>query len=214
MELIARKEIFPHWIIYALMFSIAVLSILKYQREYVFVNLRMTFFKSPSSVSFSKEEIKFFGSTNWVLLINYFLVTTLAMYMVLIYHEISNNWLMLLPIVYYAFQILAMFFVGVLSGELKRLRENILLLNFTSHFIGLLFIPILFAWILNPGLSPYLFNSLIVLFSALHLLRILRGVFIALRNKVLWYYIILYLCALEIWPVLTVYLIVSPAFIE
>ena len=212
MELIVRKELFPHWITYVLLFSIVILSVLKYQKEFVFVNLRMAFFKPPSSISFSKEDLNFFGATNWILLINYFLVSSIAVYMVLIYYQITDYWLMLMPMAFYIFQISALFFAGLLSGEFKKLRENSFMLNFTSHFLGLIFIPLLFVWILNPALSSYLVDALLIVFCLLHFMRIVRGIFIALRNKVLWYYIILYLCGLEIWPILVVYLLVSPNF--
>ncbi|HZH86948.1 MAG TPA: DUF4271 domain-containing protein [Brumimicrobium sp.] len=212
-ELLLRKEIFPHWIIYTLLLSIVVLSVLKHQREVVFTNLRSVFFNPPSSVSFTKEEVSFFGFTNWMLLFNYFAVSALAIYMVLVYFENTSFWLMLVPMAYYFFQLTALFFVGLLSGEVRKLWDNILLLNFTSHGIGIIFIPILFVWLLNPTLSPYIVDGLFVLFGLMHLIRILRGVFLALRNKVLWYYIILYLCGLEIWPIIVVYMLLSPDFI-
>lgn len=204
---------FPHWILYTLLLSIVVLSILKYQREAVFTHLKASFFKSPSSIPFSKEEINFFGSTNWILLLNYFIVSTLAVYMILIYNQDTIYWLILFPVLYYAFQILSLFLTGLLSGELKRINENVLLLNFTSHFIGIAFIPILFVWMLNPNISSYMINSLIIVFVVFHILRVLRGIFLALRNNVLWYYIILYLCGSEIWPILVAYLLMSPYFI-
>jgi hypothetical protein len=213
-ELIVRNELFPHWIVYVLLFSIVVLSLIKYQREVVFTNLKTTFFKPPSAIPFSKGEVSFFGATNWALLINYVIVSALAVYMVLIYLEKSDYWLMFLPAAYYLFHISVLFFAGILSGELKVLRDNILLLNFTSHSIGIAFIPILLTWILNPNLSSYMIDVLMIVFLILHFIRIIRGVFLGLRNKVLWYYIILYLCGLEIWPVLVVYLLVSPGFIE
>ncbi|HLW29328.1 MAG TPA: DUF4271 domain-containing protein [Brumimicrobium sp.] len=209
-ELILRKEIFPHWIIYALLFSIIILSVLKYQREIVFSNLKAALFNPPSSIPFSKGEISFFGSVNWILLLNYFLVSALAVYMILVYFDHVSYWLVILPIAYYAFQTSALFLIGLLSGESKKIQENILLLNFTTHNIGILLIPILLAWVLNPNLSTYVIDVLAIVFIGAHLIRVFRGVFLALRNKVLWYYIILYLCGLEIWPVIVGFLLLSP----
>ncbi|WP_417265051.1 DUF4271 domain-containing protein [Brumimicrobium sp.] len=212
-ELIARNQLFPYWIIYALLFSIAIISILKFQKEFVFVHLKDAFFKAPSSVPFSKGEISFFGATNWILLINYFAVSGITVYMLLVYFKVGHSWMVILPMAYYFYQSFALFIAGTLSGELKKLKDLFLLLNFTTHSIGIVMIPILFIWILNPELSTYLPKTLTVVFLLFHFIRIVRSIFIALKNKVLWYYIILYLCGLEIWPILAVYLLVSPGFI-
>src|SRR5690554_5359456 len=113
-ELLLRKELFPHWIIYTLLFSIIVLSILKYRKEVVFLNLKSVLFNPPANISFSKDETSFFGLTHWLLLINYFLVSALATYMILIYYEYSDFWLVLLPSAYFIFHTLALFFAGLL----------------------------------------------------------------------------------------------------
>jgi len=49
MELTLREELFPHWVVYALLLTITVLSILKNQKEVVFANMKSAFFKPPST---------------------------------------------------------------------------------------------------------------------------------------------------------------------
>jgi hypothetical protein len=105
------------------------------------------------------------------------------------------------------FQALSLFLVGGLSGEMKKLTEHFLLLNFTYHFIGLLLIPVLIVWLLNVDYSIYFIYGVASIFSFFWLLRVMRGILFALRNKVLWYYIILYLCSLEIWPLIAIYML-------
>src|SRR5690554_5084918 len=152
MELTLREELFPHWVLYALLLTISVLSILKHQREMVFVHIKGAFFKPPSTVPYAKESFSFLGSSNWILLINYFCVTGIGVFMLLAYYKSTDYWLVALPTIIYLFQLFALFFAGLLSGEFKYVRENILLLNFSAHIAGLLLIPILFVWILNPQL--------------------------------------------------------------
>ncbi|PKR81892.1 hypothetical protein CW751_00720 [Brumimicrobium salinarum] len=213
-ELIFRNEMFPNWIIYVLVFTLVILAILKYQKEDAFHNIRLAFFNSFSSVPFSKKELRFFGTTNWVLLLNYFLTSAIAVYMILSYKENQHFILMLLPIAYYFLQLFVLFFTGLISGELKRLYNNIFLINYIAHVIGLLLIPVLLIWILNPNLSETVFKSILFIFVLLSIIRVFRGILIAIRNKVVWYYIILYLCGLEIWPVVVMYHLLSPNFID
>lgn len=213
MELTLREELFPHWVLYALFFTILVLSILKSQKEMVLENISNTFFKPPSTSPVAKENLGFKSSTNFIMLLNYFAVGGIMVYMLLIYFEKTDYWMVALPGIIYFFQILSLLLVASLSGEYKKVRENIYLLNFYSHISGILLIPILFVWILNPQLSE---SMIIVLFSIIlmvFLFRIVRGIFMAIRNNVLWYYIIVYLCGLEIWPLVVVYLFLSPNFV-
>lgn len=210
MELTLREEFFPHWVIYALLLTITVLSILKYQRNMVFANIKSAFLKAPSTVPDAKESLSFLGSTNWVMLLNFFTVSGIAVYMLLIYFDKTDYWMVFLPTFIFFFQLFSLYMVGVLSGELKYVRENILLLNFTGHILGIVLIPILIVWILNPHLSEYMVRSLGGVVILFYSIRLVRGLFLANRNKVLWYYLILYLCALEIWPMLVGYLLLSP----
>ena len=213
MELIERQELFPHWLLYVILSTIVLLAVLKYRREIVYVHLRSAFFKPPASTVLPKEEISFFGRTNWTLLINYFIISGLSIYMMLIYYRIDDYWLVLLPIAYYFLQILELFFVGIVSGEMKKIQGPLLITNYISHLIGIVFIPILLIWLLNPHLSQYIIAGIAYIFVFLQLIRIIRGIFSALRNKIFWYYIILYLCAFEIWPIVVIYLYVSSDFV-
>lgn len=214
MELIERHELFPHWVLYVLLATIILLSIIKYRREIVYVHLRAAFFKPPLASGLSKEELGFFGRTHWTLLINYFIVSGLAIYMTLTYYQRTDYWLVLFPTAYYYLQILEMYFVGIISGEMKRTHGPLLLTNYTSHLIGIIFIPLLLIWILNPHLSNYIIYTMAILFVFLHLVRILRSIFSALRNKILWYYIILYLCTFEIGSTIIIYIFLSPNFVR
>lgn len=213
-ELVARSVMFPRWILYLLSFSIVCLSVLNYKKEVISVHMRKILFSSSSLSSFTKEETSFFGKLNWILTLNYAITTAIATYMLLIYYEVDHIWLISIPFLYYLLQNLSIRFSGLISGEFKKIYENLLLSSFSAHAIGILLIPIILVWILNPQHSNTLIPILIFSFFAIHFLRIVRGVFSALRNKVAWYYIILYICTFEIWPVLIAYLLILPNFAE
>lgn len=206
-ELLARESLFPSWILYALLASTAILAMVKMWRPAVYQYITSTFVKPPSTIPYSRENLSFFGKANWMLLMNYFVVSAICIYMVQLYYGKENLWLLVVPFLYFSFQVISLFLSGLLSGELKKLNEHFLLLNFTYHFIGLLLIPVLIIWLLNVDYSIYFIYAVAGIFSAFWILRVTRGILFALRNKILWYYIILYLCSLEIWPLVAIYVL-------
>ncbi|MEX1192240.1 MAG: DUF4271 domain-containing protein [Brumimicrobium sp.] len=205
MELIPRETFFPQWILYLLLVSVATLSVVKILRPAVFQHISATYVKPPSTIPNARENLSFAGKASWILLLNYFIVSGLTVFMTLLYFESENYWLIALPSVYYFIQVFTLFIAGWVSGESKKLSENFLLLNFTYQNIGLIYIPLLIIWLLNVDYSLFLIKTCTILFGLLMMLRFIRGFFFAIRNKVLWYYIILYLCTLEIWPLMLIY---------
>lgn len=212
-ELTLREELFPHWILYVLLASVSLLVFLRYFNDNYFSHLRSALYKSPSKIPFGKNVLAAFGMYNMFLLLNYFLTAGLAVYMMLIYYELDSYWLVFLPALIYLFQAIILTITGVVSGQFKSLQENILLTNFTSYFIGLLFLPILVVWMINPYMSVGLMNLLIGVFFVFYILKIIRGILIAKRNNTPWYYIILYLCNLEFLPGIVVYTFLSANFL-
>jgi hypothetical protein len=187
--------------------SSAILAVVKLWRPAIFQYISSTFVKPPSTIPYSRENLSFFGKASWMLLANYFVVSAICIYMVQVYYGRENLSILIVPLAYFVFQALSLFLVGGLSGEMKKLTEHFLLLNFTYHFIGLLLIPVLIVWLLNVDYSIYFIYGVASIFSFFWLLRVMRGILFALRNKVLWYYIILYLCSLEIWPLIAIYML-------
>jgi len=213
-ELIARTVIFPQWILYLLCFTIVCLSSLNYQKEVISVHMKNILLTPSSFSTFTREETSFFGKLNWILILNYAVTTATVGYMFLIYFEKDALWAIFIPFAYYLLQITSLRFSGLISGEFKKLQENLLLSSFSAHSIGILFIPITLIWILNPHYSIQIIYFLALTFISIHFIRIIRGVFSALRNKIAWYYIILYICTFEIWPVIIAYFFILPNFTE
>ncbi len=211
-QLVARESLFPSWILYALLVSVAILAIVKLWRPAVYQYISATFVKPPSTIPYSRENLSFFGKANWMLLLNYFVVSAICIYMVQLYIGQIDLWLLVIPVFYFSFQVISLFLAGMLSGELKKLNEHFLLLNFTYHFIGLLLIPLLIIWLLNADYSVYFMYAAAIIFGVFWIFRVIRGILFALRNKVLWYYIILYLCSLEIWPLIAIYVLLVANF--
>lgn len=70
---------------------------------------------------------------------------------------------------------------------------------------GILFFILALLWLLNPSIDDLLFQVFIILFSAFIILRLIKILIAAIINGVSWYYLILYLCTLELLPIIGIY---------
>lgn len=137
----------------------------------------------------------------WLLLLNYFVVVSLGMYMFLQHFHV-NRVLSFGLAAYYLLQILALFLTGVVTGNFKRFFHSFRSYTLVHQMLGIALIPFLLIWVLNEGTNSiyhWIFIGLCVVFQ---LYKIFRGFVIAIRQNFEWYYIILYLCTLEILPIL------------
>ena len=104
--------------------------------------------------------------------------------------------------VYFFMQQFFLVFVGGIIGRMKAIFHVIRNHNIVHQVLGLSLFPLILMWVLNDlnsSLFPWLFFVLILLFQ---MYKIFRGFVIAIRQNFEWYYIILYLCTLEILPIL------------
>ena len=68
------------------------------------------------------------------------------------------------------------------------------------NFVGLFFLIFSLIWVLNPVLSTMLITFFISIVSFLHIIRIFKGLNFCFLENIKWYYLILYLCAVEFLP--------------
>jgi hypothetical protein len=75
----------------------------------------------------------------------------------------------------------------------------------TNKTLGLILIPFLLALAYSEGIvkEVFIYSSLAIIISA-YILRFFRTILFIFKNVVLLFYLILYLCALEILPVVVI----------
>ncbi|HLU87309.1 MAG TPA: DUF4271 domain-containing protein [Taishania sp.] len=129
-------------------------------------------------------------------------------------YKISSLQLILGTLVIVLFTV-AYNFVGLLltmwlTGEYSTIRSFVLQTWVNTLFFGLLFFGLAVVWLLNPSGDEIFFESFKYLFLSLFGIRFLKVLIASLSNGVSWYYIILYLCTLEILPIVVLlYYVVS-----
>jgi hypothetical protein len=100
-------------------------------------------------------------------------------------------------------------FAGLLSGETKRLQLVLLNVLTTSQFSGIFFTLIALFWIMNTGADKLFLSLYLAIVALKEITRVLKSSTSVLANGVSWYYLILYICTLEILPlfVICIYLL-------
>ena len=102
-----------------------------------------------------------------------------------------------------------LYFIVIYLGHYSTrifLQSNFLNDNFsfisTSHvnFVGMFFLSFALVWILNPSFDYVFIQLFLWLVPLLHSVRIIKGLNFCFRAKIRWYYLILYLCTIEILP--------------
>lgn len=144
-----------------------------------------------------------------LLLLNYSITMSALLFLTLqSFQPISNQ-----DIIYMAFIAvllvivpwISMFSIGFLTGDKEVLAENKINTIVFAHAAGLVYAIILLIWTFNTQWSPIFVLIFLGFASLFAFYRLLRGFISAFKKGVRWYYIILYLCTLEILPFVLLY---------
>lgn len=197
-----REVWYPSWIIYAVILSVGLVGLVRVLNHELIPGVFACLFVRPTSSTSFRETMSLLGKTFWFLLLNYALISTIFIFLILrVADAVQPSYILFLPLALFFHPIIALLITSLFTGELRRLRENIQIISMTFQMIGLLLIPLTVILILNPTyFLPILYVS-IAIYIAFTGVRLFRGMSYAIQNKIPWYYIILYLCSLEILPV-------------
>jgi hypothetical protein len=95
--------------------------------------------------------------------------------------------------------------VSIFVGDPEILEQGRVITKQIWFFSGVFFLVLSLFWILNIDYKNYFLLSFSIFLLVSIFARALKGLLFAARNRYSWYYIFLYLCTLEILPVLVVY---------
>jgi len=97
-------------------------------------------------------------------------------------------------------------FIGILFGRLRIIREYLYNMFIFNKLSGLVALPLLFMLVYTRGtLQDVLFWISIFALASIVVMRVIRAIVFSYRKEVLIFYMFLYLCALEIAPLVLLY---------
>lgn len=173
-------------------------------------------YKNSNVEKIVQEEYPLTSISSILLLINFIVTSIILLYLSDLYF--SNRQLFsfgeqfyllyifaLIPLYLLFWPIIWFNVIGFLTKEGKMLSENKKNTILFSQISGILFSFLLLVWSFNLKWSKYCMIAFIVLICLMWLYKIFRGIFFSFRHGIAWYYIILYLCTLEILPLVLIY---------
>jgi hypothetical protein len=191
-----------------LLFCVATIALSKFNNSDLFRNVTKSFFRFKLLENNFNDETRISLWTSMLLNLNFIISLTICFFLA------CSNFVSFNGALFYAFGLSA-YFVGVQQISFRLATslsgDNIIseaIGNLTKqiwHMLGLLFLIISLIWALNQQLSA---NFMLLYFFILFIIivfRYVKGIFLCYKLGIKWYYLILYLCTLEIMPTFLLY---------
>jgi hypothetical protein len=201
-----REIWYPSWVVYAIILAIGIVGLVRVlNQELIFGVFACLFIRPTSSTNF-RETMSLLGKTFWFLLLNYLITSSVFTFLLFqIYAAEDSLNIILIPLLTFLYPIFSLFFVSLFTGEYRRLKENVQIVSMIFQLVGIILIPLTIILMLNPAFYKIIIYAGVAIYMVFMAVRLFRGASYAIQNKIPWYYIILYLCTLEILPLGVLY---------
>jgi hypothetical protein len=175
------------------------------------------FFTGGSPYQLLKDNMRINSLSSMLLIVNYMIASFICIFLVLnrslgLSPNQSLLFASIIPPAFTIFEILGLAMTGFITGEGKTMEPAFQTAWIGYEFIGLPMSILALVWIMNPTLNVFCFVLFCTLFGARVLQRITKSSILVLNRGVAWYYIFLYLCTLEILPLIVAYYCVQLNF--
>jgi hypothetical protein len=201
-----REIWYPSWVVYVIVLAIAIVGLVRVLNSELILGVFACLFIRPTSSTNFRETMALLGKTFWLLLLNYLIISSVFTFLLFQLYEVAYSLnIILIPLITFLYPIFSLFFVSWLTDEFKKLKENVQIVSMIFQLIGIILIPLTIILMLNPAFYKFIIYAGIAIYMVFLALRLFRGASYAIQNKIPWYYIILYLCTLEILPVGVLY---------
>lgn len=216
-----------NWILGTLLFvAFLLLALAKRLEPGIFSIAFRSFFTLGTPDTLEKFEVRF-NSIGFVLLgLNFFIslwvCSTLFIQqyefvegkkLIFFGNEFSSNQLfsvvLLINILLIVYNFFGLFLTSWITGERAVFRIFVTQSWVNILFFGILFFILGLIWLLNSSLSDELFHLFIYLLASFLAVRFVKLLIASFLEKISWYYIFLYLCTLEVLPIVLLYYYVA-----
>jgi len=208
-QLESRSHDYSYYVIGALFVGLILLSFARLVRPNIYSNLFISATKIGGLRSFVKDALPLNKRGSILLLMNYAISSTAVMVMWHQVDPVDYEWpdliLIGVPVLTFVFNYLSMEFTTWLTGDRDAFTEPKMIKLIGSEMNGIFFFLIALVWGLNDSLATSLWLAAVWIFFIEMAFRIFKSILIVSAKGISWYYIILYLCTLEILPLFIAY---------
>jgi hypothetical protein len=189
--------------------SLLFIALAKLYKPAIFSVLLKMFINNDSLNQHVREHFNTFNISDFWLLLNFWWVS--GMGCVLFFNDGNTTfWLpFFFGMILHLFLLVPLFLVSYISGCSVVRQENSFNLFFLPQLLGVIFLPLVVIGYLNPSLFDYVGWGIFVLSIVLIAYINLRGIIFGIKHSIPLYYIILYICTLEILPALSFYYLIT-----
>jgi hypothetical protein len=217
--LTVRPEAYTYVLLSFVSVSIIIVALARSRNIIALRTVLVAVVRLHSLDQYMKENMRLESFSSIMLLFNYFISAALCLFLCstrVLNMGVAVAFLLsvLLPILFFIIATCGVLFIGWLSGEQQLFslsRDHTIT---TFQLSGLACTLLSFIWALNPGLDVWLTWSLLIVILFSFLLRVFKEAIVVLRSGVLWYYLILYFCTLEVLPLLAAYQYFSENYVR
>lgn len=215
-ELIPRFQSMGWLAGYALFAAFISLAVARFIRVGIYQSLIVANGKLTGIVSHVREAMPLSKLSSFLLLLNYALSAGTICFLYLEGNEdiqLSNNALVfILPVAILVWNLACFQLTIWLSGSSNVFQGPIALKVIGAQLLGLIYFLCAVLWMFISGQEMLFAQLALILFLAESGFRIVKSVNVVLKQGTSWYYIILYLCTLEILPLLMAYYALTKNF--
>lgn len=210
-ELLVRSHPITMIIGVGMFLSFAIVSVAKLVKSDIYSVLMISFVKNKGLYNYIRESFSLLKVGSILLIINYLISFGLLLILIFDLDVYNNNnhllFVLLVPISFLAVHFLNLYIVGWVTGETELIKSPVIMKINGIQLLGLACSILVFLWSLNFIGYRLLVEITIWVFFIETVVRILRSLVYVLSQGVSWYYIIVYLCTLEILPLFIIYYI-------
>jgi hypothetical protein len=192
------------------------LAFARLSRQNLYRSLFVAWTKTNGLRSYLKEALPLEKRGSVLLLVNYVISGSLMLYLRLSQEEMDETSRIVfscaIPLVLLLLTPIGLLFTGFISGEYSKLRSLFSMKLIGAEILGLVCFVASLIWMLNLDFVPYIWMVVVAMVVIEFISRLVKGVQFVSSEGVSWYYIILYLCTLEILPLFVAYLLVMKNF--
>ena len=203
-ELLARKSFYDGYQLLLLFSGVAFLGLARLSNSKTISSAFGTLLNFKTEVAFN-DSIKIHPIGSFFLILNFLLSGSLLLFLAAqsVFQNDATRYLFAfgLTAIILLIYLIGIYLVGFLTSYSTKLPIGQLHnLNFI-HVCGLAALMLDLPWLLNAQWNHEFSIFAVVIFSLLYAIRLVKVYSFAFQENISWYYIILYLCTLEIFPV-------------
>ena len=192
-----------------LFISFLIIAFARLSKASIFSTLAKGLTKGQSINAYLKETVKLKDRSSILLIFNYILSAGLVVYLLIENLELSIKTKILLcigiPFFLFFRTVLSLILTEWITGEKNIISESIAIKIVGIELSGIIYFICGLVWVLNYDYADII--SIVIIWTVVieSVLHLFKSMIIVYKKGIAWFYLILYLCTLEILPLFVVF---------